>query len=236
MAASLISGLIYTVRSQLKEPIPSFWNDQELLDHLNNGARDLWRMIVDLYEHHFLTVIDTPYIDAGASVIYQLPEDVHRVVLIEPRVVGTGTANPGLIFKPLPYTDPRFLNARGMAAQDPRDTVCYYTPYGEGGPVNPPTIKIAPTFTSAVNLTLAYNHTLPRFDEDDRNPIPGEADNALVAWCLAFARAKEREDNRPDPGWLAIYQTEKRNLQQQLAPRQSQEPQFVLGMFEGYEF
>lgn len=236
MASSLVSALIYTVRSQLKEPTPRFWNDQELLDHLNNGARDLWRMIVDLYEHHFLTITDAPYINSGETVIYGLPENIHRIVLIEPRVVGTGTSNPGLIFKPLSYTDPRFLNARGCAAVEPRETVVYYTPYGEGGPVNDPVIKIAPAFTSAVNLTVAYNHNLSPFDEDDRNPIPGEADNALVAWAIAFARAKEREDNRPDPGWLAVYNTEKTNLKQQLAPRQSQEPQFVYGMFEGYEF
>ena len=52
-----------------------------------------------------------------------------------------------------------------------------------------------------------------------------------MAWTVAFARAKEREDRSPDPAWLAIYATEKQNILTRLTPRQTQEPEIVGDMF-----
>ena len=66
------------------------------------------------------------------------------------------------------------------------------------------------------------------------NPIPGESDNAVVAWTVAYARAKEREDRSPDPNWLAVYATEKQHLLQSLGLRQLQEPEFADAMFMSY--
>ena len=56
----------------------------------------------------------------------------------------------------------------------------------------------------------------------------------MVAWTVAFARAKEREDLSPDPGWLAIYSTEKQHLLQSLGLRQYHEPSYVNAIFEEY--
>lgn len=234
--ASLISSLIYTARQNLKEPTPIFWSDQELIDIANKGAKDLWRAIVDLYEHHFVTVSEAPYINANSPFILGIPDDVYRVVLIEPRTIGDSSSNPGLIFKPLPYTDPRFLDARARSAIEPREDIVYWTQMEAGAPVGPPVIRIGPQLSSSANLTMVYNHVLPVFDEDDYNPIPGEADGALVAWMTAYARAKERDDTAPDPVWLKVYATEKQNLIRQIPPRQIQEPEYVYGMFEGYQF
>jgi hypothetical protein len=64
------------------------------------------------------------------------------------------------------------------------------------------------------------------------NPIPGESDRALWAYAIAFARAKEREDNAPDPEYISIYATEARNLLIALSPRSVQEPEYVVGMWE----
>ncbi len=36
----------------------------------------------------------------------------------------------------------------------------------------------------------------------------------------------------PDPGWLAVYATEKQGLLVALTPRQEQEEETVVGMFE----
>jgi hypothetical protein len=59
------------------------------------------------------------------------------------------------------------------------------------------------------------------------NPIPGESDQALIAYIVAFARAKEREDRSPDPNWIAVYANEKQSILTRLTPRQSQEPDVV---------
>lgn len=240
MASSTIDSLLYSVRANLKEnttvPGAYYWNDAELLDWLNRGAKDLWRAIVDLYEHHFLTISDAPFIEAGANIISAIPDDVYRIVLIEPRTIGQSSVNPGLVFKPLPYQDPRFLNARACAPISPREAIVYYDQVSEGAPVGPPAIRIGPTLSSSMLLTVAYNHTIGVFDETDTNPIPGESDNALIAWATAFARGKERDDTAPDPAWLKVYASEKANLIKQIGPRQIQEAEFADGMFEGYDF
>jgi hypothetical protein len=90
--------------------------------------------------------------------------------------------------------------------------------------------------SSALNLRVAYIPTLTSTDMEtgDANPIPGEADNAVYAWIIAFARAKERDDRSPDPNWLAVYATEKQAILTVCDPRQEQEPKYVEGMFEEY--
>lgn len=240
MASTLISSLIGSVRATLKETAPvaaPFWSDEELLDYCTRGAKDLWRAIVDLYEHHFLTINDTDvYVAANSSVLVGVPDDCYRVVLIEPRVIGSASVNPGLIFKPLPWQDGRFQNARALAAASPNNQIIYYDQHTAGAPVAAPVVRIGPQLSDSVLLTIAYNHVLAPFDEDDTNPIPGESDNALIAWMVAYARGKERDDTAPDPRWLQVYATEKANLIKQIPPRQIQEPEYVEGMFEGYEF
>jgi hypothetical protein len=229
-----VEHLLRQVRSNLKEPIPRYWTDQELLDYMNTGAQDLWRKIVDLYEHHFARIVTTPYIEANSSVVIGVPVDCYRVILIEPTTIGPSSSYPGLIFKPMTWTDPRFQQARAVGPVPPRYNVVYYDLFGPGGPNDVPAIRIGPQLSEAVGLSLTYNYTLPRFDETGFNPIPGMADNALIAWTTAYARAKELPEASPDPTWLAIYATEKTNLIASIPPRQIQEPDVVLGMFEGY--
>jgi hypothetical protein len=229
-----VDSLIRQVRSNLKEPIARYWTDQELLDYMNTGAQDLWRHIVDLYEHHFSRIVTTPILMANSSVIIGVPVDCYRVVLIEPWVIGPSSSNPGLIFKPMNWTDPRFQQARAAGTVPARHNLIYYDLFGPGGPNDVPAIRVGPQVESNVGIALTYNYTLPRFDETGFNPIPGMADNALIAWTTAYARAKERPDSAPDPVWLSIYATEKTGLIKSIPPRQIQEPDVVLGMFEGY--
>jgi hypothetical protein len=105
---------------------------------------------------------------------------------------------------------------------------------GAGGPVVAPTVMVAPKVTAAVNLSLTYVPVLGDLTAASANPIPGESDNAIIAWMVAYARAKEREDRAPDPGWLTIYATEKQNLLVSLTPRQDQEPMVASAFFEEY--
>lgn len=232
--ATRMNDVLTVARARLREFTPRAWTDQELLDIANLGIKDLWRRINDLYLHHFLTTDRTNCtLQANEDSISGLQNDVFRIVTIRPKVVGASNPNPSLIFKPARgLNDPRFIEAEARGAIAPRDHVIWYVVVNEGAPIGPPTVLVAPQISSPINLLVRYNHTLSIVDEDDNNPIPGESDNALVAWIVAYARGDERDDRAPDPEWLAIYGTEKTNLIKELGPRQIQEPDVVEGMWE----
>lgn len=212
-----------------------FWSSAELIDLENSGIRDLWRDIVDLKQEHYLT-IDTTNVSlaANSSTLTGVPTDVHKVYLIEPRDLSVNGSNHGLLFKPLDYNDSMFQLARSRDAIDPTNDTIYYAIHQQGAPVAAPTILVAPKVTSAVNISFCYCPTLGALTAASTVPIPGEADNAIVAWTVAFARAKEREDHSPDPSWLAVYAAEKAHLLQSLGLREYQEPSYAHAMFDEY--
>lgn len=228
--ATLLSAIETQARRHLLEQASSFWSSPELLDLTVAGIRDLWRDIVDLKAEHFLTIDNSNVtLPASSYTLSGVPTDVHKVYLIE----GRGTTP--LTFKPANYNDEVFQNAR---VQDPIDVssggTIYYSITQAGGPVGAVQIYIAPRISSARDVSFVYNQTLGAFTSGSTNPIPGESDQALIAWTVAFARAKEREDRSPDASWLAVYATEKQHLLQSLGLRQVQEPEFVGGLFEEY--
>ena len=212
-----------------------FWSSAELVDLVGKGCLDLWRDIVDLKAEHYLT-IDTTNVSlaANTATMTGVPSDVHKIYLIEPLNNGSNETNEGLVFEPLDYNDPKFRVARAAADIDPSNAVIYYAITGQGAPVGAPTVYAAPQTTSAVSLRFCYVPTLATsaLESGDNVPIPGEADNALIAWVVAFARAKERDDRSPDPSWLSVYATEKAHLLQSLGLRQYQELQTVDAIFE----
>lgn len=233
--ATLISAIETQARRHLIETTASFWTSAELVDIIAKGCLDLWRPIVDLKQEYYLTVDPTHVtMEANATTLTGVPPNVHKVYLIEPLDNGSNGANQGLHFDPLDYNDPKFRAARASASTDPSNGVIYYAVTGQGAPVAAPVIYVAPTVSSRLTLRFCYVPVLAVSDLTAENPvpIPGEADNALIAWTVAFARAKEREDRSPDPEWLTIYGTEKQNLLQSLGLRQLQEPEFVKGTFE----
>lgn len=233
--ATLLSAIETQARRHLVEGTASFWSSAELIDIVNAGIRDLWRDVVDLKAEHFLTVdITNVSLAANTSTLTGVPTDVHKVYLIEPLDTSSAGTNSGLDFKPLDYNHPNFIAARASDDMDPSSGTIYYAITGKGGPVNALTIYVAPQVTSAVSLSFAYVPTIAPLIASGTNPIPGESDNALIAWVVAFARAKEREDRSPDPNWLTVYSTEKSHLLQSLGLRQVQEPSYIDAMFEGY--
>jgi hypothetical protein len=231
---------IYTierlVRQRLEEPTPRFWSSDELTTLIIAGIKDLWRDIVELKQEHFLTVNeDDVTMDADTSTLTGVPSDVHKVYLIEPLDATDGSDNYALDFEPLDLNDREFRIARRLDAVDPTDSVIYYAVVSAGSPVAAPTIYVAPQVTSAVSLRFVYVPTVSSsLVNTDNVPIPGDCDNALVAWTVAYARAKEREDRAPDPAWLATYKGEKDRVVNSLGQRQVQEPTFVDPMFKEY--
>lgn len=230
-----ISTIEALARLRLVETTPRFWSSDELTQIIIAGIRDLWRSIADLKQEHFLA-IDTTNVTfpVGSDRLVGLPGNVHKVYNIEAVDLTTNGPNTGLIFQPLDYNHRNFQFARARDPIDPQDDTFYYHIAAEGGPIEPVVIRVAPKTTATIPLSFAYIHTVGDLSSGDVVPIPGESTNALVAWCVAFARAKEADDRAPDGAWLTIYATEKQSLLQSLGLRQYQEPKYADAEFEEY--
>lgn len=213
----------------------TFWTDAELLADVINGAKDLWASILDLHQEHYQTIdITNVSLAASTATLTGVPTDCFRVQMIEPRDTTTAGSSRGIIFTPRKYNSPDFQNARTRAAvaSTAIDEI-FFSISGVGSPIGAPTINIAPMVDAAVPLRLVYNPALAAMTIASDNPIPGESDQALINYCMAYARSKERDDRSPDPNWLTAYATEKQHILTRLTPRQEQEPEVVEGMFEG---
>jgi len=231
--ATTIAALVAQARVHLIEATASFWTDAELTDHAVLGIKDLWGAINDLYQNHFLTVDETNVsLPAGTFAVSGVPADVFRIHAIEPRDLFSGAVN--CVFMHRPYTHADFLRARGTEAISPEGAVLYWDVVNAGAPVGAPAIYVAPKLTTALPLRLVYVPTLGALTGASDNPIGGESDNAVKAWIVAYARAKEREDRAPDASWLSIYATEKGNLLTRLTPRQVADDQVAEALFEAY--
>lgn len=229
--ATTIDAIVVNARVHLIETSAFFWTDAELVSHAIAGIRDLWRSITDNYQDYFITVDETNVSQAANSgTLTGVPTDVFRVKGIEPRTLSESQ----ILYYPLDYSHADFQRARSSPAQDPSSSTIYYDLHGTAGPVGAPTIRVAPMSTSQILLRLIYIPTLPTLTGASTNPIPAESDNAVMAWTIAYARAKEREDRAPDSEWLAIYATEKAHILQAITPRQDDENEYVEALFEPY--
>ena len=223
--ATLLSTIRDDVRTTLVEASASFWSDAELLRYLILGCEDLWKAVIDTYEDYFLTIDETNVsLAASATSLSGVPADVFRVKGIEARTL---TENTSTIFVPKDFTHPDFVRARQMSATDADGRILYYDVIQSGAPTAAPTIRVAPPISASMLLRLIYVHTLPALTASSANPIPGHSDNALRAWGIAQARAKEREDRSPDPEWLAVYSSEKQGILTAITPRQEDDREEV---------
>jgi hypothetical protein len=215
-----------------------FWSSAELIDIMNLGFKDLWGALIDLHQEHFLTDdITNVSISASTGSLSGVPSDVFRVHIIEPKNTSSSGSYRNLVFVPRDWNSPDFIYARQLGNVDPtQDNVIFYCVTNVGAPVGAPTVLIAPTLSSAIAaaaLRFTYIPVISAKVSSDWNPIPGESDAAVIAWTVAFALAKQREDNSPDSAWIAVYGTEKQNILTRSTPRQSQEPDVVEPMFGG---
>lgn len=216
----------------------TFWSDDELFGYAKRGTTDLWGAYIDLHQEHYLTIDETHVsLASGATSLTGVPLDTFRVYLIEPLDPTTNAC----CFVPRPYNHIEFINARAQSSSasfSPTSGVnIFYCLQGVGAPNSAPTVLIGPSVNALVTVRFAYvpvlgvqNYVLA----SATNPIPGESDNAIIAWIIAYMRAKERDDHSPDPAWLAVYSTEKQSLLTRSAPRQEQDAQYVDGMFDSY--
>ncbi len=235
--ATTFTALEVIVRRHLKETNASFWSQAELLQHFNDGLQNMWGAIIDLFEEHYITVDESNVSMAAATAtLTGVPADTFRVHLIEPRDTTTAGTAPNTMFVPRKYNGREFSSARALSSQDIGAGLnIYYDVTGPGYPVGTPVVRVAPLISSALNLRFVYVPGIPVKAIGDDNPIPGQSDQALIAYCTAFALAKEQEDKMPHPGWLQVYKTEKDSVLQRLTPRQTQEPLVVEGLFDAWQ-
>lgn len=234
--ATTFTSLETVVRRHLKEASASFWSSAELVQHFNDGLQHMWGAIIDLYEEHFITIDETNVsLAADATSLTGVPATTFRVYLIEPRDTTSAGTAPNTMFRPKRYKSAEFANARAMTKQEiGSGLVIYYAVQGAGYPVGTPTITTGPKISTALNLRFVYVPGIAVKVVGDDNPIPGQSDQALIAYCTAWALAKDREDKMPDPGWLQIFKTEKDAVLGRLKPRQEQEETIVEDLFAGW--
>ena len=234
--ATTLTTLETVVRRHLNESTARFWTSAELVQHFNDGIKNAWGAIIDLYEEHYLTVNVTDVsLAASGTTLTGVPADTFRIHLIEPRDTTSAGSAPDTEFVPRDYNSFEFRNARALGTQEPGSGLrVFYAMTGAGAPVAAPTVHAAPMLSTALNLRFVYVPTIPTKVAADDNPIPGESDQFLIAYCTAFALAKDSENHMPDPGWLAVAKTEKEQILARLKPRQSQEPVMVEDMFGAY--
>lgn len=230
-----LSTSITNARSTLNETSAIFWTDAELLVHAVDACKTLWRKIIDLHQGHFQTLDDTNVsLAANSSTLTGVPADVFRVESIEVRDLTAASTVQNMTFWPKKKKEADWQAARGLGAVDPSGRDIYYELRNAGSPVTTPSIDVAPQINTAVNLRLIYTATLATLTSGSANPIPGESDHAIYCYIVAHARAKEREDRKPDPEWLAMYKADEESLLTALTPRQSQEPDYAEALFESY--
>lgn len=230
--ATTVQSIVTQVRRHLRESAEVFWSDDELVDIVNRGIRDLFRAINDNYQNYFVTVDASSVTHpASSDELSGVPADVGIVRGIEPADLGTYNA---LFYKPKDYNHFDFQTARSQSqTMDPaQGATIWYAVMQAGAPVGAPTIKVAPQLSSAVTLRLTYVPALADVVLADNNPIPGESDQALINWTVAYARAKEKPDSLPDAGWLQLYATEKQSILISLTPRQTDEEDLAEAIFE----
>ena len=234
--ATTLTTLETVTRRHLKESSASFWSSAELVQHFNDGIQNLWGAIIDLYEEHYITIdVTNVSLAADATSLTGVPSDTFRVFLIEPRDTTSAGTAPNTMFRPKRYNSPEFANARAMTSQEiGSGLVVYYAVQGAGYPVGTPTITTGPKISTALNLRFVYVPGIAAKVAANDNPIPGQSDQALIAYCTAWALAKDREDKMPDTGWLSIFKTEKDAILGRLKPRQEQEEWVVDDLFSGW--
>ncbi len=229
MAATSIASILAQVRAQLVEPTARFWTDAELIAIMNLGAQDLWGAILDLHQDHYFRINEANVIlHSGYTELSGVPADCFRVRLIEARDTTPSGTGRNVEFIPRKYNHPDFISSRAAGTTGSTSPIICFQIVGEGAPAGAPRIVIAPAISFELPLRLVYNPTIEVLaDGTGINPVPGSSDNALKAWTLAYARAKETSEHTPDTGWLTIYATEKQLILTRLTPREEQEPEVV---------
>ncbi len=230
--ATTLTTILSAVRINLQEPTAKLWTDAEIVAHFNSCIKDMWRSLNTVYQDFFFTTsIAVTYV-SSAETLTGVPAGVSTITGLE---LADPSLYPGLIFEYAGYTSDKMIAARAMADQSPTGIGrVFFCATGAGAPTGAPTIYIAPQLSANLTLRLTYIPVLDTLVAANNNPVPGESDKALECWATAHARSKIREEQTPDPEWLALYATEKQSIIVAVTPRQEVTDQIAESPFEGW--
>jgi hypothetical protein len=228
--ATQLSAIIVIARDRLQEPVPRFWSNAELLRYANRGIRDMHRQLGATHQNYFHEISTLVTHPASGTQLTGVPTNVTVIHGLEPADLAS---NASLYYKKRDYNSADFQAARSVTAQDPGGGgTFFYDITGAGGPVGAPVIYFAPMISTARTLRLTFMPTVgAELVAADPNPIPGESDNALAHWMVAYARGKQNAKGQPDDVELALYQRELDRIMQAITPRDDSEPEVVEAMF-----
>lgn len=234
--STALSSLITRTRDLINESTASYWSDAELLRYMNGAINDLYRRLKDNHQDDFFT-LDESNVAAAASTeaLTGVPSNIAEIRLLTPRSL---VSYPNLRFWPRKFNDYDFQAARASQAADPTSGGdIFYAVYGTGGPVGAPNIVIAPKVSAAVLLTLGYVPSRTEITSAATvNPIPGEADMALVYYATAHALGRTPHGGqtvmKPNEGYMKLYEAEAQKIVVASTPRQTDEPDVAAAFFE----
>lgn len=232
--ATLLSSIITMSRDRLNEPVPAFWSNAELLRYGNRGIRDLWRKLKLTNQAFFHQISVAATMPANGDQLTGVPTNCTTVHGLEP---ATLTDYPGLFFKRADYAGKDFANARLRSAITPgtQGGVIFYHVTQAGAPVAAPVILVAPRISAALLIRLTFTPTVgAELIATDPNPIPGESDNAVMHWIVAYAKGRQTKSGQPDANELALYEKEATSITVSESPRDDSEPIVAEAMFEEY--
>jgi len=229
--ATTLQTILNMTRDALNEAVPRFWSDAELLRYMNRGIRDAWRQISMTNQEYQFELSVAASLAANGTTITGVPDNLSVLFQIEPTDM---VAHP-ITFIGKPWTHAEFQNARRITeAQDPSQPgTIFYVLTGAGAPVAAPTIRVAPTVSAAIPLSISFRPTIgAELTATGVVPLPGELDQALVFWTSAHALGRQRGSAEPDTTRLNLFQREMDVILAAITPRDEQEDNVVTAMFE----
>ena len=208
-AIPTVEVVLGRVRRDLDEALDTAtnqWDDTDLLDWLNRGARHVWQLVRKQHQNRFLRTIlstDDPlpiygvtfapagFVFQSGTAALKLPADCLQVVSLEPVFAADADVDLGTIFYFQPLHTERSRAARREVGGTDGAAHYYEVEFRTDGPYL--TFSPAGNVTTAVNLRLTYVHDAAELQSD--GTFAGTGFNrhdidAIVAYTVRAAMAQ----------------------------------------------
>lgn len=231
-----LQTIITMSRDRLNEPAARarFWSDAELLRYMNRGIRRLWRRLKATNNNFFHQISVSVTQDVNATQLTGVPTNCTQVHGLEPVDLATFNA---LRYEKRDYNHRYFQAARAADnSVDPLNgSTIYYDITQQGAPVAAPVILVSPKLSTQVTLRLTFTPTIgAELIATDPNPIPGESDDALMHYTVAYAKGRQQSSQLPDAQELAMFKELADEICGSETPRDDSEPEVTESMFEDW--
>ena len=235
-----IAELLANLRSALDEPLPSTWKDPDLIQWLNDGIQDISEALRSVREDWMLARMkstDSSLTIGGATFsptsltlqsgvdTYTLPADCLEIKSLEPLTQADKDA--GIRFLPRDMTNLQMSEVYRLAPTDIKSY--FYDIYGLT------TLRVVPTPQATVSVEIFYHRApYPYALNDTVSLVPFWCNNAVVQY--AVWRAHDAINHQDTLVKKASYDDAYKGVQSMAAPRNSQDPKVVEGIFDEEDY